>query len=63
MIENMKCGQDLQKIVKHKEDILIEHDLMKLEIKKIYNRLKDEANTVFNKENRLAQLEMSIKER
>ena len=62
-LENMKCGQDLQKIVKNKEDILVEHDLMKLEIKKIYNRLKDEANTVFNKENRLAQLEMSIKER
>ena len=62
-LENMKCGQDLQKIVKNKEEVLVEHDMMKLEIKKIYNRLKDEANTVFNKENRLAQLEMSIKER
>jgi hypothetical protein len=59
----MKCGQDLQKIVKNKEEILVEHDIMKLEIKKIYDKLLNEANTVFNKENKLAQLELSIKER
>lgn len=62
-LENMKCGQDLQKIVKNKEEVLVEHDLMKLEIKKIYDRLLDEANVVFNKENKLSQLEISIKER
>ena len=62
-LENMKCGQDLQKIVKNKEEVLVEHDIMKLEIKKIYDRLLDEANIVFNKENKLAQLEISIKER
>ena len=62
-LENMKCGQDLQKIVKTKEEVLVEHDLMKLDIKKIYDRLLNEANEVFRKENRLAQLELSIKER
>lgn len=62
-LENMKCGQDLQKLVKQKEEVLVEHDLMKLDIKKIYDRLLEEANTVFNKENKLAQLELSIKER
>ena len=62
-LENMKCGQDLQKIVKTKEEVLVEHDLMKLDIKKIYDRLLDEANEVFKKENQLAQLELSIKER
>jgi len=62
-LENMKCGQDLQKIVKTKEEVLVEHDLMKLDIKKIYDRLLNEANTVFKKENQLAQLELSIKER
>ena len=62
-LENMKCGQDLQKIVKTKEEVLVEHDLMKLDIKKIYDRLLDEANQVFKKENQLAQLELSIKER
>ena len=62
-LENMKCGQDLQKIVKTKEEVLVEHDLMKLDIRKIYDRLLNEANTVFKKENQLAQLELSIKER
>jgi len=62
-LENMKCGQDLQKIVKTKEEVLVEHDLMKLDIKKIYDRLLNEANEVFKKENQLAQLELSIKER
>ena len=62
-LENMKCGQDLQKIVKTKEEVLVEHDLMKLDIKKIYDRLLNVANEVFRKENRLAQLELSIKER
>lgn len=62
-LENMKCGQDLQKIVKEKEEVLVQHDLMKLEIKKIYDRLLKEANNVFNKENELSQLEISIKEK
>ena len=62
-LENMKCGQDLQKIVKTKEEVLVEHDLMKLDIRKIYDRLLNVANEVFRKENRLAQLELSIKER
>ncbi len=33
-VENMKGGQALQKIVKTKEEVLVEHDLKKLDIKK-----------------------------
>lgn len=62
-LENMKCGQDLQKITKKKEDVLVQHDLMKLEIKKLYDRLVNEANDVFINENQLYQLELCIKER
>jgi chromosome segregation ATPase len=62
-LENIKCAQDLQKITKKKEDVLVQHDLMKLEIKKLYDRLVNEANQVFKEENRLYQLELSIKER
>ena len=62
-LENMKCLEDLNKKRKQKEEILVEHDLMKLDIKKIYDRLIDEANNVFSNENKLAQLELSIKER
>ncbi len=53
----------MQKIVKRKEEVLVEHDLMKLDIKKIYDRLLNDANEVFKKENQLAQLELSMKER
>ena len=36
---------------------------MKLEIKKLYDKLVAEANQVFKEENKLYQLELSIKER
>jgi len=62
-LENIKSGQDLQKISKRKEETLVEHDLMKLEIKNLYDKLVAEANHVFKEENKLYQLELSIKER
>ena len=62
-LENIKCGQNLTKMTKQKEEILVQHDLMKLEIKKLYDKLVTEANKVFKEENKLLQLELSIKER
>lgn len=62
-LENIKCGQNLVKVTKSKEEILVQHDLMKLEIKKLYDKLVSEANQVFKEENKLFQLELSIKER
>jgi chromosome segregation ATPase len=62
-LENIKCGQDLTRITKKKEDTLVQHDLMKLEIKKLHDKLLDEVNKVFKEENKLYQLELSIKER
>jgi hypothetical protein len=62
-LENIKCGQDLQRITRKKEDVLVQHDLMKLEIKKLHDKLLDEVNKVFKEENKLYQLELSIKER
>jgi len=62
-LENLKSAQDLQKISKRKEETLVEHDLMKLEIKNLYDKLVAEANQVFKEENKLYQLELSIKER
>lgn len=62
-LENIKSAQDLQKITKRKEETLVEHDLMKLEIKNLYDKLVSEANHVFKEENKLYQLELSIKER
>jgi len=62
-LENFNYGQNLLKTSKQKEDILVRHDLMKLEIKKLYDKLVSEANQVFREENKLFQLELSIKER
>ncbi len=48
--------QALNKITKEKEDILVKHDIMKLEIKKIkqnLNRATDHVYTLENKKNQL----------
>ena len=58
-LENSKCSQNLFKVIKAKEEILVQHDLMKLEIKKLYDKLVNEANQVFKEENKLYQLELS----
>ena len=50
--------QDLNKIIKSKEDVLVQHDIMKLEIKKIRDRLSLATDQVFNLENEKYQLEM-----
>lgn len=47
ILENDMTHQDLNKIVKRKEDILVNHDTMKLEIKKIQETLSKEMNVVF----------------
>lgn len=54
---------DLNKVVKEKEEILVRHDIMKLEIKKIADQVNKEIDTVFEMENRKHQLEMSMQER
>jgi len=59
----MKSSQNAIKITKKKEETLVQHDLMKLEIKKLHDRLVSEANQVFTEENKLYQLEISIKDR
>lgn len=57
-LENDMTYQDLNKIVKKKEDVLVQHDTMKLEIKKIQQVLSSAVNTVYNLENNKYQLEM-----
>jgi hypothetical protein len=44
--------QDLNKIIKEKEEVLVQHDCMKLEIKKIRDLLSGATDVVFNLENR-----------
>lgn len=55
-LENDMTIQDLNKITKKKEEVLVQHDIMKLEIKKIketLNKATDHVYTLNNKKNQL----------
>ena len=62
-LENDMTLQDLNKITKKKEEVLVQHDIMKLEIKKIKNTLGRATDTVYTLENKKNQLEMTMQER
>lgn len=52
-------NQALNKIIKQKEDVLVQHDIMKLEIKKIKSTLGKATDHVYSLENKKNQMEMS----
>lgn len=56
-------AQDLNKVSKKKEEVLVQHDIMKLEIKKIKQTLGRASDNVFSLENRKNQLQMSMQQR
>jgi len=62
-LENDMFALDLNKVVKSKEETLVQHDIMKLEIKNIRDNLMRATYRVYNLENRKHQLEMSMQER
>lgn len=62
-LENEMANGDVEKIQKKKEKVLVQHDCMKLEIKKLRDTVNVEADRVYGLENRKYQLEMSMEER
>ena len=62
-LENEMANGDLDKVLKSKEKTLVQHDCMKLEIKKLRDTVNVEADRVYGLENRKYQLEMSMEER
>jgi coiled-coil domain-containing protein 39 len=54
---------DLGKVSSQKEKTLVQHDIMKLEIKNLRDTVNVEADKVYGMENRKYQLEMSMEER
>jgi len=62
-LENEMAVSDLEKIKRRKEETLVQHDIMKLEIKKLKYTVNVESDKVFSLENRKYQLEMSMEER
>lgn len=62
-LENDMTLQDLNRVTKKKEEVLVQHDIMKLEIKKIKNTLGKATDHVYTLENKKNQLEMTMQER
>ena len=51
-LENNMSTSDLDKVIKRKEKTLVQHDIMKLEIKKLRDVVNEEADKVYGLENR-----------
>lgn len=56
-------NDELEKVKQRKEKTMVQHDIMKLEIKKLRDTVNVEADKVYGMENRKYQLEMSMVER
>ena len=62
-LENEMARGDLEAVIKKKEKTLVQHDIMKLEIQGLREKVNTGADKVFGFENRKYQLEMSMEER
>ena len=62
-LENDMTTQDLNTIAKKKEDILVANNIMKLEIKKIQNKVLKSHNNSLQIENKKNQLDLSMSEK
>ena len=62
-LESENAGRSLKTSVKEREDTQVNHDLLRLEVKKLRDVLSLRSDEVFSLENRKFQLEMSLEER
>ena len=60
---NRLAEVDLSKVTQQKEKTLVQHDIMKLEIQGLREKVNQGADKVYGFENRKYQLEMSMEER
>lgn len=62
-LANESCASTLKGTLKHKEELLVQHDLQSLELKRLKEILNMRADEVFSLENRDFQLKKSMEER
>eukprot|EP00736_Rhodelphis_marinus_P006285 Rmarinus@m.16247 len=62
-LENDTLARNVRSFRKRKEDKTVQHDVLKLEAKRLRQFLNSKADEVFGLENRLAQLQLSMEER
>uniref|UniRef100_K3X8W7 Coiled-coil domain-containing protein 39 n=1 Tax=Globisporangium ultimum (strain ATCC 200006 / CBS 805.95 / DAOM BR144) TaxID=431595 RepID=K3X8W7_GLOUD len=62
-LANDSCSNSLKQTLKEKEELLVQHDLQSLEVKRLKEILNMRADEVFSLENRDFQLKKSMEER
>ena len=62
-LESDTTAKAVKEAVKEKEDRMVAHDVLKLEVKRLRDQLNARADEVFSLENRKMQLQLSMEER
>merc|ERR1740130_356955 len=62
-LENDSAALTLKQRTKEKEEVMVQHDVMRLEVRRLRDALNARADEVFSLENRQFQLTMSMEER
>mmetsp|Transcript_48062 Transcript_48062/g.70411 ORF Transcript_48062/g.70411 Transcript_48062/m.70411 type:complete len:886 (+) Transcript_48062:105-2762(+) len=62
-LENEVVARTLRTTIKNKEEAIVQHDLLRLEVKKLRDRLNERADEVHGLENRKFQLTKTMEER
>lgn len=62
-LENESCQAELAKLTKTKEQLMVNHDVLKLQVNRLDKMLQNRGKELFTIENRRAQLQITIEER
>ena len=62
-LSNKSSEEALRSASREKEDMMVQHDVLQLEVRKLRSVLSGRSDDVFGLENRKLQLEMSMEER
>lgn len=62
-LENDSSERELKECLRKKEELIVSHDILKLEVKRLREQLNTLADQVLSHENRRAQLTLSMRER
>merc|ERR1711881_521978 len=62
-LQNEVMNRTVASTVKEKEEVLVHHDIMKLEVKRLRGLMNTKTENLFTLENRKQQLQISMEER
>eukprot|EP00993_Chasmostoma_nieuportense_P002379 NODE_317_length_2417_cov_31.749782_g295_i0.p1 GENE.NODE_317_length_2417_cov_31.749782_g295_i0~~NODE_317_length_2417_cov_31.749782_g295_i0.p1 ORF type:complete len:513 (-),score=209.92 NODE_317_length_2417_cov_31.749782_g295_i0:73-1611(-) len=62
-LENESCQVELTKLTKEKEQLMVNHDVLKLQVNRLDKLLRNKGKDVYNEANRKAQLAITIEEK